>query len=137
MQLDLLAAEAAVEGLLADANLRRAMGQAARQRALDLFDAPVVMERYLELFAQLELLRAAAPMAARQPQNLPLVLDPLRLFAGFASQPPQAVPKPECSDPPDPVRQFRQSLWQQLLQATTEDQRPALLAQLRAKHYPL
>jgi hypothetical protein len=93
--------------------------------------------RYLNLFAQLDLLRAAAPMAARQPQNLPLVLDPLRLFAGFASQPPQAVPKPECSDPPDPVRQFRQALWQQLLQATTEDQRPALLAQLRAKHYPL
>jgi hypothetical protein len=135
VQLDLGAAEAALEALLADAKLRRAMGAAARQRALRLFDAPVVMGCYQELFAELQAIRAAAPAEARDPQPLPMTLDPLRLFAGFASQPPQEAAASGIPDPPEAVRAFRQSLWQQVLAAAPEDQRPSLLTQLRAKHH--
>ena len=135
VQLDLRAAEAAVEALLADANLRRAMGQAARERALQRFNAPVVMAQYQELFAELQAIRAAAPAEARTPQPLPLALDPRRLFAGFANRPPQPASPTLVPDPPEAVVAFRQSLWQQVLTAASEDQRPALLAQLRAKHH--
>jgi len=134
VQLDLQAAEAALIGLLTDANLRRAMGAAARQRALALFDAPVVMGCYLELFAQLQALRAAAPDGLRAAQTLPLALDPAKLFAGFASSPAKAAALPDSSDMPHLVSQFRQSLWQQVLAATPPEQRQAVSAQLRAKH---
>jgi glycosyltransferase involved in cell wall biosynthesis len=135
VQLDLRAAEAAVEGLLADANLRRAMGQAARQRALHLFDAPVVLGHYQQLFTELQARRAAAAAEAHAPQPLPLALDPRRLFDGFANRPPQAAAMASTPAPPEAVVAFRQSLWQQVLTAAGEDQRPALLAQLRAKHH--
>ena len=134
VQLDLQAAQAALAALLTDSNLRRAMGAAARQRALATFDSAVVMGQYQQLIAQLQTLRAAAPAAAHMPKPLPLALDPVRLFAGFASQLPQVAPA-VCPDPPELVRQFRQSLWQQLLGAVPQDQRPALSAQLRAKHH--
>jgi len=134
VQLDLQAAEAALIGLLTDANLRRAMGAAARQRALALFDAPVVMELYQELFAELQALRAAAPDALHTSQSLPLALDPVKLFAGFASSPAKAAPPSDSSDIPHLVSQFRQCLWQQVLAATPPEQRQVVSAQLRAKH---
>lgn len=134
VQLDLQAAEAALLSLLHDASLRRAMGHAARSRALAQFDAAVVMGEYRALFDELARLRAAAPLAAHQPDPLPLSLDPVRLFAGFASAaPPSEMAAPD-GDLPAQVRQGRQGLWQMILAAVSEDQRAALLADLQRKH---
>ena len=135
VQLDLRAAEAAVLALLGDAAMRRAMGAAARQRALALCDAPVVMARYCALFDELAERRAAAPAEQRRSQPLPLALDPARLFAPFASQTPGAPASAELPEPPVLVRQGREPLWQLLQAAAPEDQRPSLQADLWAKHH--
>jgi hypothetical protein len=92
------------------------------------------MGEYRALFDELARLRAAAPLAAHQPDPLPLSLDPVRLFAGFASAaPPSEMAAPD-GDLPAQVRQGRQGLWQMILAAVSEDQRAALLADLQRKH---
>jgi alpha-maltose-1-phosphate synthase len=82
------AAAAAYLRLIADAALRRQLGDAARQRAIEVFDWSVVIQRYQDLWAGLAERRAAADESAApragQPPN-PSRLDPFLSFASYAS----------------------------------------------------
>jgi predicted O-linked N-acetylglucosamine transferase (SPINDLY family) len=82
------AAAAAYLRLISDAALRRRLGDAARQRALEVFDWRVVIGRYQDLWAELAERRAAADESAApragQPPN-PSRLDPFLSFASYAS----------------------------------------------------
>jgi glycosyltransferase involved in cell wall biosynthesis len=71
--------------LIADAGLRRQLGECGRRRAREDFDYQVVFRRYRELWSELdERRRADAQLAPAPPQTVPDRLDP---FAAFASWP--------------------------------------------------
>ena len=133
VQLDMGAAHAALLALLQHPSLARAMGAAARRRALACFDQAVVIQRYRELFAELAEQRQQASPAERQPQPPSLSLDPVRAFAGYPSQPP-AEPSQPCSPPPAAVSTGRAALWHLLLQDGDPAALRALQADLHAKH---
>ena len=86
---DVEAAAQAYQRLVADAALRRKMGAAARQRALQHFDWQVIIPRYQALWQQLAEQRQAAPesapLAAGAPPH-PARMDPYRAFASYPSQ---------------------------------------------------
>ena len=84
VQLDLDAAEAAVLTLLSQPTIASAMGRAARNRALQQFEPNCVMARYSELFDELTSRRKASKnvFGASAP---PIRFDPVRCFAGYAS----------------------------------------------------
>ncbi|MDP3856079.1 glycosyltransferase family 4 protein [Phenylobacterium sp.] len=87
---DLASATAAVAALVANPDLRRRMGAAARERAYATFDWSVVIPQYQALWGELAARRAAA-MAdpARRFVNAtdPRRLDPFTLFAGYPTAP--------------------------------------------------
>lgn len=90
---DVAAAATAYAALVANPDLRRSMGQAARRRALDTFDWRVVVAAYQDLWRHLAEVRSAAAgdagirvATARPPVAAPLVPlydDPFRLFEGY------------------------------------------------------
>jgi len=84
VQLDLKAAESAVLTLLSNPSLARAMGKCARARAYELFSPDQVMPRFAGLFEQLKSIRLSS--TSEFSIRPPLKLDPVRCFAGFASQ---------------------------------------------------
>ena len=67
------------------------MGAAAARRARDLFAPEVVMAAHEELFVELEQCRRQAPADAHCPRPVSPQLDPVRVFARFASHPPTAI----------------------------------------------
>ena len=137
VQLDGAAAEAALLTLLMDGDLRAAMGRSAQRRAEQQFDGPQVMAVYETLFAQLAERRAAAPAQAWTPKPRPVSLDPIRAFAGYASQPPAAIVAAQgnaLQGLPAPLCAARSGLWQLLLQSVPETSRPQLIADLMRKH---
>ena len=137
VQIDLAFAETALLCLLLDRKLSSAMGNLARKRALACFDAQQVMQQYEALFAELADRRATAPSSAREPARLPLALDPVTAFSGFASAPPAPPAVAETADLdnlPMTLRQARHGLWQILLNSSPEGNRTALLADLLRKH---
>lgn len=74
--------------LICDAALREEMGRQARGRAQREFDWSVILRRYRELWSDLDERRRADPaLLPPLPRNVPDRLDPLRLFATFASAP--------------------------------------------------
>ncbi len=136
VQLDLKAAEAALLALLQNPSLARAMGRAARQRAQQCFASEVVMAQYNDLFEALAERRLAA-IDPPPPQPLPLQLDPVRLFAGYASEPPlpaSAAGPADLQGLPAPLRDGRQQVWQLLLQSAPAELQPQLIADLLRKH---
>jgi hypothetical protein len=72
--------------LVADAGLRRQLGECGRQRARAEFDWQVVLRRYRALWSELdERRRADASLVASLPQAVPDRLDPFALFASWPS----------------------------------------------------
>jgi glycosyltransferase involved in cell wall biosynthesis len=77
--------------LARNADRRRSMGDAARRRALERYDWPVIINCYRELLAQLEALRRGdipevAPKGAAGGVADPANMDPFRAFASFATE---------------------------------------------------
>jgi len=87
---DIDAAAAALEKLVADAGLRRRFGATAAARARAVFDWSVVIRRHQELWAELAERRRSAPEfpAAAPGPGLaanPQALDPFAMFANYPS----------------------------------------------------
>jgi len=142
VQLDLAAAEIALLTLLTTPALAKAMGAAGARKARQTLAPPVVMEAYEELFAELTARRQQAPPMATQPQPVSPQLDPVRVFAGFASE--TAAPRSTPANPadlgqlPQAVRDQRFQLWD-LLQYSASGERgsdlsAALIDALLLKH---
>ncbi len=86
---DVEAAAAAYARLILDADLRRRMGEAARERARTVFDWKAIIPRYLDLWRELAAIRAHAPESApRRPGRdaNPLRPDPLRMFEAYPTR---------------------------------------------------
>jgi starch synthase len=137
VQVDLRAAEAALLALLQNPALAGVMGRAARNSAEQRFALEVVMAQYEALFGELEQRRAAADPALRRPQAVSLQIDPVRAFAGYASEPPQ-VARPAAQDTltqlPVELREERQPLWQLLMESSPEESHAELRGDLLLKH---
>ncbi len=74
--------------LAMDADLRRRMGEAGRQRAREMFDWSIVYRRYQDLWLELDRLRAAPPASAAQgPRAAPARLDPFLTFGHYPTRP--------------------------------------------------
>lgn len=83
---DVAAAAAALGRLIREPELRRRMGRAGRERIRTMFDWLVVAPQYRALVDDLAVLRAEAPGPAPAPRRRPVKGDPMRDFAGFATQ---------------------------------------------------
>ena len=72
------------------------------------------MNAHEQLFAELDEIRRSAPEDAHRVQPVSPQIDPVRVFAGFASKPSASVMANVASleELPDPVRQQRNPLWQ-------------------------
>lgn len=81
---DVPACTQALRRLVEDADLRRRMGQAGRDRARAVYDWPVVMRQYQELWAEQERRRAAGAADAIVRRN-PAYANPLELFAHYST----------------------------------------------------
>jgi len=81
---DVEAAAAALVRLGADANLRRAMGEAGRRNVRERFDWSVVAGHYRRLFEELQQ-RRLSNSSAEARQLHPLRANPFSDFAGFAT----------------------------------------------------
>lgn len=77
---DVAASADAYSALVSNPALRQQMGASARQRAVEVFDWKQIVERYEDLWAELNDRRAGA--AANQFQN-PLTHNPFHLFAHY------------------------------------------------------
>lgn len=84
---DVEAAASAFERLFNSADLRRRMGEAARQRVRETFDWAAIIPRYEELWAELAERRKAAP-STKARDAWPARMDP---FAGFAGYPTRTL----------------------------------------------
>jgi glycosyltransferase involved in cell wall biosynthesis len=72
--------------LIADAELRRALGQAGRVRAREAFDWPVIARHYGRLIGELAAIRAASPDPPARFRMNPVKADPFHAFRGFPSR---------------------------------------------------
>ena len=101
--LDLVRLEQALGALVADASLRRLMGEAGRARARELFDWKPVFRRYQALWGELASIRRdLGPKLARPPRATIRRADPAKLFAtyptGFLDGPTRVVAAPDAPD---------------------------------------
>lgn len=83
---DVGAAAAALEQLIRDPDLRARMGRAGRERIRTMFDWSVVAPQYRTLAEDLAAIRAQASGPAPAPRRRPVKGDPMRDFAGFATE---------------------------------------------------
>ena len=88
---DIGQAAGAFETLARDPDRRRSMGDAARRRALEHYDWPVIIKAYRELLLQLETLRCGAtpeiaPKGTTGAVADPANMDPFRAFASYATK---------------------------------------------------
>lgn len=138
VQVDLEGAEAALLTLLTRPGLRRAMGAAARKRALDTFHPNVVMKQIEALFLELQERRQQivqrSPVAARPSPQLDLV----RAFACYATTGAPCSDRQNGADGmsslPAPVRALRGPLWDLLRESLPEHLHADLLNDLLQKH---
>lgn len=78
----------AYAALIANPELRRRMGEAARQRARECFDWSVIIKQYQGLWRELALRRAHAEQSASRPEGSPhhpLREDPFSIFGCYAT----------------------------------------------------
>ena len=136
VQLDLAAAEMALLTILSQPVLARAMGAAAARRACDLFAPEVVMAAHEDLFMELEHCRRKAPVEAHCTRPVSPQLDPVRVFARFASHSSSSIsPSATCMQAlPAPVRKQRAALWGILEQSLPVSERSRLESDLVCKH---
>jgi len=136
VQLDLAAAEKALLTLLSYPPISRGMGIAAARRARELFSPEVVMSAHESLFAELEKRRLQAPDNFKYPRPVSPQLDPVRVFAGFASHQSISDQSRDASikSLPEPVRQQRAPLWRILEQSLADPERRNIQADLVRKH---
>ena len=137
VKIDLAAAEAALLTLLNQPAMTRAMGASAARRARLLFAPEVVMATHEQLFLELEQYRQKAPSDAHCARPVSPQLDPVRVFAGFASHPPSAFQATNTSMKalPDQVRQQRAGLWGILEKSLPHSKRSHLEIDLVCKHH--
>ena len=112
------------------------MGSAAQRRARSLFAPEKVMNAHEELFAELSEIRRCAPEDAHRVNKVCPQIDPVSVFAGFASHPSLTVNSNVASikELPEPVRQQRNPLWQILTESVQQSARPNLERDLSSKH---
>jgi glycosyltransferase involved in cell wall biosynthesis len=83
---DVPATARAFATLFGDADLRRRMGEAGRERARQVYDWATIIPQYESLWAQLAQLRAElGPQLPPSPHPWPARLDPTWSFAGYAT----------------------------------------------------
>jgi alpha-maltose-1-phosphate synthase len=85
---DIDATANAFETLLTDPERRKAMGQAAQERARSVFDWSQIIPQYMNLWEQLAEKRKSAPeRAPKRPNHEPNLIrpDPFRMFAHYPS----------------------------------------------------
>ena len=141
VQVDLNVAEAALLTLLTRSELRRAMGAAARQRALNTFHPNVVMHQIEALFLELQERREQASRRFSSSSSPSPQLDLVRTFAGYASSGTPCI-EPDDSEGgldtvvnlPGPVRALRGSLWDLLRESLPEKAHNQLAEDLLRKH---
>ena len=116
--------------------MARAMGAAAARRARDLFAPEVVMTAHEELFAELAKRRRHAPADAHCARPVSPQLDPVQVFAGFASHASTTIQATSASTKtlPDPVRQQRAPIWRILQQSLPNSERSRIEKDLVWKH---
>ncbi|WP_114988899.1 glycosyltransferase family 4 protein [Synechococcus sp. N19] len=139
VQLDLLKAEMALLTVLSQPSMARAMGAAAARRARELFAPELVMAAHEKLFAELEQRRCQAPPDAHCPRPVSPQLDPVRVFARFASHTSESIPARsetlQCLPPA--VRQQRALIWQILAESLPNSERGQMESDLVCKHQQL
>ena len=141
VQLDMNVAEAAFLTLLTRSELRRAMGAAARQRALSTFHPNVVMHQIEALFLELQERRQQASRGSSSSGAPSPQLDLVRTFAGYASSRKLHI-EPDDSEGgldtlaslPDQVRALRGPLWDLLRESLPEKAHNELTKDLLRKH---
>ena len=136
VQIDIAAAEKALLTLLTQPVLARAMGSAAACRARQMFDPEKVMNDHEELFAELNEIRRCAPDDAHISNRVTPQLDPVRVFAGFASHQSLSVQSSVTSTDtlPEPVRRQRNPIWRILYESAHQSARICLDRDLALKH---
>ena len=137
VQLDLAAAESALLTLLSQPSMARAMGAAGARRARDLLAPELVMAAHETLFAELEQRRRHAPPDAYCARPVSPQLDPVRVFAHFASHPSGLIQGSAASLQclPIAVRQQRAALWQILVESLPDNDRNCVESDLVSKHH--
>ena len=118
VQLDLPAAESAILALLTNPPLARAMGKAARDRALALFSPSVVMKSFLDLFEELEHIRNNELTNFSSTVDQPVRLDPVQIFKEYPSHVDSFKPLNANSVLPEILRQVRAPFVAQMTQAS-------------------
>lgn len=136
VQLDLAAAETGLLTLLSQPSMARAMGAAAARRARDLFAPEVVMAAHEALFSELEQCRRKAPADAHCARPVSPQLDPVRVFARFASHPSIAFQSvgESIHALPQSVQKQRAPLWRILEQSLPASERIGLEKDIICKH---
>ena len=136
VQVDTQAAEAALLTLLTRAELRRAMGAAACQRALETFHPNLIMSQIEALFLDLQERRQHASTSPSPPSPQ---LDLVSTFSCYATNAEATasnslqLAKKQASFP-SPVRAFRGELWDLLRWSLPEELHDQLWAELVRKH---
>ena len=137
VKIDLAAAEIALLTVLTQPVMARGMGAAAARRARHLFSPEVVMDAHEALFLELEECRRKAPADAHCARPVSPQLDPVRVFAHFASHPSTAIQSASTSIHalPDSVRLQRAPLWGILEQSLPASEFCLLEKDLICKHH--
>ena len=134
--IDVEAAVAVVETLLNNPVLVQKMGEQAQRHILNYCDSETIMNRYSDLFEELNQSRNQIAQPVRNDWS-PITLNPVKLFGDYATQNPQSSPesnngaKPHL---PDAVKEGRESLWNIILEtSSTPSQRDSLLKGIASK----
>ena len=138
VQVDLESAEAAFLILLTRSGLRRAMGAAARQRALSTFHPNVVMHQIEALFQELQERRLQPSQSFPVPSSPSPQLDLVRAFASYATAGEAYLVKRSGLDTLEslaaPVRALRDPLWDFLRESLPVERHDELIHDLLRKH---
>lgn len=108
VQIDMTAAAGALSTLLEDSCLKRAMGNAAKDRARKRFDSAAVLQQMAIVMEELQERRCYASGTLNS-STAPIGMNPVRLFQSFASS--STFPIQNGPLPPKLVIEGRQELW--------------------------
>ena len=137
VKIDLAAAEIALLTVLTQPVMARGGGAAVARRARHLFSPEVVMDAHEALFWNWRNAAGRAPADAHCARPVSPQLDPVRVFAHFASHPSTAIQSASTSIHalPDSVRLQRAPLWGILEQSLPASEFCLLEKDLICKHH--